>query len=215
MDVYANAMRIAQKFERGKALVERREKVFINSYDYEFVPGTTFAEKIRIKIKIDTYVTEGFLNESDIDTKIFLETSEFPNVSDDMKFLMGATGIFAIASIEVNQRLDIQDVMVLYAFIEEYIPKSIQSIIQDNYSRVIPIFCFPDFNSNTSLIFMNRLVSAKTLENNTAYLIGDDTENIIGLWEAHKNLISYWDDQDKIISPEYYEEEKTLEVSVE
>lgn len=208
MSIYANAKKLAEKIQRGISFVEGKERILVCTKSYqvstELWPMIYEPKYLETDITTNTYVLESVVDKLKLGRDRFQIVTDFPKVSDDIKFLMGILGFFSITGIEINHSFDVNEVMVIASIMKDHsFAEGIQGILNKEYQRVVPIFSVPDFNGNLSLIFMNKLVSSKTLDD-SVYLLGDSTENIRAIMQYYDLFDSYVHAQEVLSSPESY-----------
>lgn len=160
-------------------------------------------EDVNFTIKVSTYLSEDFLNSNSgsIDDEELYDIIEFPNIPEEIKFILGSYGVFSIVKISASRRLTEHEVIKFEKHCN--LKSQIRKVISNLTGREIPIITFDFLNENISLFFTKRLLGTANF-NESAFIIGDHGTNIVGTTTLIKQIAKMYEDFEYISSREYF-----------
>lgn len=205
MDTINKIKKTVEALTRGLSFVENPTKgIKVIREEYETkCENMENLENISFTIVASTYFSEEFLNSnsSSIDMEELYDIAEFPDIPDDIKFVLGSYGVFSVVKISASRNLTEQEVI---RFEKKCALKSqIRKVISNLTGRETPIVTFDYMNENISLFFTKRLLGTANF-NESAFIIGDHGTNIVGTTTLIKQISKLYEDFEYISSREYF-----------
>lgn len=174
--------KLNKSLETGLKIINGNVEDFVafrETYDAEYTAEGLNPVKVCIELSI--YMNRSYRKEYPKGSTMDIRT--FPNISENLKMILGMYGIFAFIRINANRRLTEEEVLL----IEDINFK--QQILDTVYKvskREIPIITSIDINKNTSLFFIKRLLDNPATYDENVFIIGSHGENTIELLDIMK-----------------------------